>query len=454
MSKETCRVIRQKKIMILFILWCIIVISACYLGYKSWCQAIPPGIDSIEIKCNWNGSDTWIASCLNEIILQEDWSSVELICGENEIRLPINNKVTIESMLWRLHPQSEETKIQIHAVRLLCEQDSILEYVDDDLISLFESNNYSNMTIDISDNEVQLLIGTEGDSAYCRFSQREIDKIKNAVDAYQKENLAAKRQNVIVRCLQYTIVILVMTFWLIFFSDQLAGIFFGTKRIVQKNAMHYEWIYMIRGMAIIAVVVCHQLHFLHDTEYLQMFSMYSVTTFIFCMGVTKWLSLKKAHEADQVFSYWKYVWKSLKSALCSYLLATICYLFVAGNFTYWNVLTSLVNFNASGPLYFMQYVIVFSLLAPILYDMLNKLKENEMKTLLFFMFCVSALVLGYTIEPLGSTYLFVYVIGMVFSSNGFLKMNIIRRMGGLAIWGFSVFVIYDYYFNAGEYWGG
>ena len=48
-----------------------------------------------------------------------------------------------------------------------------------------------------------------------------------------------------------------------------------------------NWIYQIRGLAIIAVVICHQQHLLHESEIIQLFSLYSVTTLIFLMGVTK-----------------------------------------------------------------------------------------------------------------------------------------------------------------------
>lgn len=442
-----------KKLVLMIILWCIIIFISCCRGYRAWSEVIPSGIDTVEIECTWNGDDTTLVSCLNEVITQEEWSSAELVGGENKILLPINDKVTVESMLWRFLPQSEESVIHIYSVRLLCKEESILEYEDADLVEFFRLNSYSNMGVNIHGNEVELVVGTEGDSALCRFSQNEIDKIKNAVDAYKKENLLSKKQNVLVSFVQKTIVILVLTFWLVFFFDKLVVIFKVGKNPHKKDISHYEWIYMIRGMAIIAVVVCHQLHFLHYTEYLQMFSLYSVTTFIFCMGVTKWLSLEKAHESNKLFSYWRYTWKSLKSILCAYLIATICYLIVAGQFSYWNVLASLVYFSASGPLYFVSYVILFSLLAPILYTMIYKIMQNEMKILLLIMFVVSAFIIGYIIEPLGSTYLFVYIIGMIFSSNGFLKMNIFTRIGCFILWIGSVFVLYDHYFNEGILFG-
>ena len=68
-----------------------------------------------------------------------------------------------------------------------------------------------------------------------------------------------------------------------------------------------NWIYQIRGLAIIAVVIWHQQGILHNTEVLQGFTLYSVTTLVFLMGVTKALSMKKNYasdsQCDKIFVY-------------------------------------------------------------------------------------------------------------------------------------------------------
>ena len=85
------------------------------------------------------------------------------------------------------------------------------------------------------------------------------------------------------------------------FHNEIKNIFYKKfSTSLQKVDSHdyYQWIYIVRGFAIIAVVVCHQQFFLHSTEWLQMFSLYSVTAFVFCMGLTKWISLEKRNNSQ------------------------------------------------------------------------------------------------------------------------------------------------------------
>ncbi|NBI89227.1 hypothetical protein D3Z45_01170 [Lachnospiraceae bacterium] len=87
-----------------------------------------------------------------------------------------------------------------------------------------------------------------------------------------------------------------------------------------------NWIYQIRGLAIIAVVICHQQGILHNTEVLQGFTLYSVTTLVFLMGVTKALSMKKNYASDsQCDKIFVYSLKSMFPVLCSYIVATFIY---------------------------------------------------------------------------------------------------------------------------------
>lgn len=58
------------------------------------------------------------------------------------------------------------------------------------------------------------------------------------------------------------------------------------------------WIDLVRGMGIIAVVICHQQGLLHQSERLQCFTLYSVTSLVFAMGFTKGLSFRNFLESD------------------------------------------------------------------------------------------------------------------------------------------------------------
>lgn len=110
------------------------------------------------------------------------------------------------------------------------------------------------------------------------------------------------------------------------------------------------------------------------------------------------------------------------------------YLTVNGSFTNWNLLSALVSFNASGPLYFLWYVVIFSLMAPVLFEASNYIKNkyDGIKCIVVFSFyLVSLFLIGYCVDIFGSTYLFVYVAGMVIPIVGFPKC-------GLKIWALSV----------------
>lgn len=56
-----------------------------------------------------------------------------------------------------------------------------------------------------------------------------------------------------------------------------------------------QWIYQVRALAIIAVVICHQQWILHTSEKVQLLTLFSVTTLIFLMGITEAFWLKKSN---------------------------------------------------------------------------------------------------------------------------------------------------------------
>ena len=54
-----------------------------------------------------------------------------------------------------------------------------------------------------------------------------------------------------------------------------------------------NWLYQIRGIAIIAIVICHQQFILHTYEWVQFLALYAVTISIFCTDITQMLWLLK-----------------------------------------------------------------------------------------------------------------------------------------------------------------
>lgn len=233
------------------------------------------------------------------------------------------------------------------------------------------------------------------------------------------------------------------------FHNAIKSIFYKkSSTSLQKVDSHdyYQWIYIVRGFAIIAVVVCHQQFFLHSTEWLQMFSLYSVTAFVFCMGLTKWISLEKRNNSQTKTK--KKAGGGLAKILTEYFLATILYLAVASSFNWLNVFNSLLSFNASGPLYFIAYTIIFSLLAPFLY-LWVKYKTHNLLDLLFGLLIMY--VIPYiTFEHLnifGASYLVVYVMGMLCSKKGYYEVKKQHAVFAIIVWGGSVSLLYDFFFQ-------
>ena len=213
-----------------------------------------------------------------------------------------------------------------------------------------------------------------------------------------------------------------------------------------------NWIYQVRGLAIIAVVLCHQQGILHKTEILQMLSLYSVTTLIFLLGVTKAYSLKS--HLDGNGSNEKILTYSLKSMLptiYSYVVATFFYVFYisapGGHMDYNILLASILSFSACAPFYFLEYYILLSLWAPLLYSVIKSILHNDVhknrKMPILGMVLIIIWVIGYvsidTINILGQSYLFVYSVGLLVGQLELPKVKKIYFVPALAL--FSIGLI-------------
>lgn len=216
-------------------------------------------MDGIEIECTWNGENTIIAACVNEILQQEIWSSAEVVNGENRILLPLNPEIKIESICWRLTSSLPESVLQIHSVKWMSGEECILKYTDTDLIDLFYKNNYSNMSFNAVDNNVELIIRSKGDNAYCRFLQDKIDNINKEAATYQKETLFKEGWNIIIRIAGKAFIALISVLLLVLFLGKfkillkmLLKVFLNFKRnIFQKNVLQHEKRYILIAFFII-----------------------------------------------------------------------------------------------------------------------------------------------------------------------------------------------------------
>lgn len=221
------------------------------------------------------------------------------------------------------------------------------------------------------------------------------------------------------------------------------------------------WLDYMRGFAIIAVVVCHQQYILHSSEYVQFATLYSVTSLIFLMGVTKGISIDNYLHSKAPVDWARYTIKSLSSPVLSYVFATyiICkYSHVSND----QILQHLISFDAVPPFYYIKYIILFSLLGPILYYFLMLIKERCRPFIIiaFCLFLILTWVVGYLsidyLDVLGQSYLAVYVFGMILSlGNGIKKPHISSKLIVLDFFllGFGIYAANRFYFSrvAGNY---
>lgn len=177
--------------------------------------------------------------------------------------------------------------------------------------------------------------------------------------------------------------------------------------------MKKEWIYQIRAIAIIAVVVCHQQYILHRSEVIQLITLYSVTTLIFLMGVTKFYSLNKSG-LERYGSIWRYSINSMNSVLLSYAVASFLYTYQReGKLDNVVYLKHLINFSASAPFYFVKYYFWLTIWAPFIYMIIKKVYQRVFLTVLVFLvFWIFGYITTGNLNIFGSSYLFVYALGL------------------------------------------
>lgn len=195
------------------------------------------------------------------------------------------------------------------------------------------------------------------------------------------------------------------------------------EKEIGTQSKYVDWIYQIRGLAIVAVVICHQQGLLHTSEEIQCLTLYSVTTLIFLMGCTEALWLNKGQFAQGNILK-KILLKSLP-VFSEYFIATMAYdIYInrtfSGSNDYNIIFGDLLSFSASGPLYFMEYYFALTLISPITYWLICEVSHNETKwkriaffmVLLVIMFYLGYISIGW-IHCFGASYLAVYTAGMI-----------------------------------------
>lgn len=217
-----------------------------------------------------------------------------------------------------------------------------------------------------------------------------------------------------------------------------------------------KWIYQMRGMAILGVVVCHQQGFLHQSEWIQLFTLYSVSMLILCAGITRAYSLQKYEFSAEISgAVMQYMIKSLCTLLCSYTVAAIIMMIWNGEnlSNYLDVINGLLSFNAAGPFYFLKYYITLTILSPVPFLFIQVIKKCKIKLhqllytvlFLFITFLIGYLSIG-KLDIMGQSYLFVYCLGIVL---GCTEMKFISYKGlpiYIIIWILGFISVKRFYF--------
>ncbi|MCR8843055.1 acyltransferase [Paenibacillus sp. SC116] len=179
------------------------------------------------------------------------------------------------------------------------------------------------------------------------------------------------------------------------------------------------WIDFLKGLSILAVVVDHMYGILYVSREFHLFTVFSVTLFIFLAGVTSVISLDR-----NKLAFKDYLIKRTKGILIPFIVASIIYSIINHNYyfnlsVFWN---ELIMFKASPPFYFVLFYCQLILISPVLYKILNKsgilLKLSSLIPLYF----ISKYLTHYTEisgiyggggRVLGGSYLFVFYLGMM-----------------------------------------
>lgn len=198
--------------------------------------------------------------------------------------------------------------------------------------------------------------------------------------------------------------------------------------------MRERWLDGVRAIAIFAVVMQHCQGWLGHSNIIQSFTLFCVSVLIICMGYTMRLGLensikKGVFKKNKVYSY---IFKRMMPVLGSYCIASIAYL--TYNYSQWggeNLVTLiyyLESFSASGPFYFIRHFINLSLIAPILFFVIKNIENSRNTVLMYILLTIFSLIclwIGYIsigkAEYTGESYLFLYVIGMLFAGVKKLK---------------------------------
>lgn len=128
-----------------------------------------------------------------------------------------------------------------------------------------------------------------------------------------------------------------------------------------------RWIDIGKCIAIIGVVTDHMMNVLYYSPTINRLTDYSVTLFILLMGVTSFWSFDNSSQC-----LYKKVKNRIIGIVLPYIVACFVYCIAIDGGFYWNSFwTRLINFNASGPHYYVLLYLQLIVIAPLLFFFLK-----------------------------------------------------------------------------------
>lgn len=199
-----------------------------------------------------------------------------------------------------------------------------------------------------------------------------------------------------------------------------------------------EWIDCAKLMAITAVVTDHCNGFLYTKSFIANASYFSVSLFVLLAGISTWISCQNGKEISFAHQFEK-----AKKLLCAYAIATLIVLCVAQRkFDLKTYLSYLIGFNIQAPYYYIVFFLQLLMIAPVLVNWCKFVNSKKCKWIMqlatmSFLGWLAYISINYTyILPVhgggqfvwGGTYVILYYLGMLLSSNGVFEQSRSKRM--------------------------
>lgn len=224
---------------------------------------------------------------------------------------------------------------------------------------------------------------------------------------------------------------------------------------MMQHKRQIAWLNGAKFLAILAVMVDHTNRILYTNQNIAYASYFSVSLFIILSGMTSYLS--GLHHTEN--NHWG-VFRSCRNIVSAYCIAVAIYMIVGTHgFDFLAYLSYLVNFNISGPHYFVLLYIQLMLVNGFLFNLLQKCPRSIKGYFYEILSMIGIIVLsswttnhtnimnvyGGGGKLFGGTYLILYFFGMIVIRHGWLEnTTLIKSALALVVPGALWFVVWRY----------